>query len=67
MDQNTRRLLKLPEVLHRLPISKSSFYAGIKAGRFPKPIKLGGASVWRDDDIAAIERGEVPQANSGSY
>ncbi len=67
MDQNTRRLLRLPEVLRRIPVSKSSWYAGVKAGRFPKPVKLGSASVWRDDDIAAIERGEVPQANSGSY
>jgi len=66
MDNTARRLLRLPEVLNRLPISKSALYAGIKAGRFPKPIKLGYVSVWRDEDIAAIERGEVPQATSVS-
>ena len=31
-----------------IPVSKSTWYAGIKAGRFPKPVKLGPrTSAWR--------------------
>ncbi|MCO5161269.1 MAG: AlpA family phage regulatory protein [Mesorhizobium sp.] len=42
-----------------IPVSKSTWWAGIKDGRFPKPIKLGPRiTAWRVDDIRAlIERG----------
>jgi prophage regulatory protein len=37
-----------------LPISKSTWWAGIKAGRYPKPVKLGPRiTAWRVDDIRA--------------
>ena len=44
-----------------LQISKSSFYAGIKSGRFPAPIKLGPkTSVWKTSSILAlIEKGST--------
>ena len=34
-----------------LPISPSSWYRGVKEGRFPKPRKLGRMSIWRLEDI----------------
>lgn len=35
-----------------LPISRSSFYQGIREGRYPAPLKLGPrTSVWRQSDI----------------
>lgn len=38
-----------------LPISRSTFYAKIKAGEIPKPIKLGPRiSAWRATDIYAL-------------
>jgi prophage regulatory protein len=42
-----------------IPVSKSTWWAGIKSGRFPKPVKLGPRiTAWRADDIRAlIERG----------
>jgi len=42
-----------------IPVSKSTWWAGIKDGRFPKPVKLGARiTVWRVQDIRAlIERG----------
>jgi prophage regulatory protein len=41
-----------------IPISKSSWYAGIAAGEYPRPIKFGRTSLWRVEDIRAlIERG----------
>ncbi|MBN9534359.1 MAG: AlpA family phage regulatory protein [Alphaproteobacteria bacterium] len=42
-----------------IPVSKSTWWAGIKDGRFPKPVKLGPRiTAWRVEDIRAlIERG----------
>ena len=39
----------------RIPISRATWYAGIKAGKYPKPIRLSeGISVWRTSDIDAL-------------
>lgn len=38
-----------------IPVSKSTWWAGIKDGRFPKPKKLGArVTVWRAEDIRAL-------------
>ncbi|WP_034607614.1 helix-turn-helix transcriptional regulator [Megalodesulfovibrio gigas] len=51
----SNRLLRLPDVLSRVPVSKSTWFAGIKAGRFPKPIAVGErARAWREADINAV-------------
>ena len=44
-------LLRLAQVLTVIPISKSSWCAGVKAGIYPRPIKLGRISLWRSEDI----------------
>ena len=34
------------------PVSKSTWWAGVKSGRFPKPVKLGPRiTAWRVEDI----------------
>ena len=44
--------IKLPQVLARYPVSRSSFLAGVKSGIYPKSVKLGPRSVaWRLSDI----------------
>lgn len=46
------RLLRLREVLEIVPISKSTWFAGIQSGRFPEGHRLGKrVTVWRSDDI----------------
>ncbi len=47
-----------------LPISKSTWWAGIKEGRFPQPVKLGPrTTAWRVEDIRAlIEHGSIQSA-----
>lgn len=41
-----------PPIPPIIPISKSSWWQGIKAGRYPKPVKLGPrTTVWRASDI----------------
>ena len=38
-----------------IPVSKSTWWAGVKSGRFPAPVKLGkGITAWRVDDIRAL-------------
>ena len=38
-----------------IPVSKSTWWAGVKDGRFPKPLKLGSrVTVWRAEDIHAL-------------
>lgn len=38
-----------------IPVSKSTWWQGVKDGRFPKPQKLGPrTTVWRAEDIRAL-------------
>jgi len=38
-----------------IPISKSSWWAGVASGKYPKPIKLGPrTSCWKEADIMRI-------------
>ncbi|MEQ1753394.1 MAG: AlpA family phage regulatory protein [Micropepsaceae bacterium] len=35
-----------------IPVSKSTWWAGVKSGRYPKPVKLGKRiTAWRVEDI----------------
>lgn len=37
------------------PVSRSAWWAGCKAGRFPSPVKLGpNTTTWRVEDIRAL-------------
>ena len=41
-----------------IPVSKSTWWAGIKIGRFPRPVKLGPrTTVWHVEDIRALIEG----------
>lgn len=59
------RFLRLPDILGNrrahppvpglIPISPSSWWAGVKSGRFPRPVKLGPkTTAWRASDIARL-------------
>lgn len=38
-----------------IPVSKSTWWKGVRDGRFPKPQKLGArVTVWRVEDIRAL-------------
>jgi len=44
-----------PPIPPIIPVSKSTWWAGIKIGRYPAPVKLGPRiTVWRVDDIKAL-------------
>ena len=46
------RKLNFPPLI---PIGKSSWWAGVRSGRYPKPIKLGPrVTAWRVEDIRKL-------------
>ena len=49
------RLKQILAPIGPIPVSKSTWWAGVKDGRFPKPLKLGArVTVWRAEDIRAL-------------
>jgi len=42
-----------------IPVGKSTWWEGVRTGRYPKPVKLGPRiTAWRAEDIRAlVERG----------
>lgn len=53
--ERKRGFLRLPQVLEILPISKSTWWKGIKEGRFPRPVKLTErTSAWLREDIESL-------------
>jgi predicted DNA-binding transcriptional regulator AlpA len=47
--------LRLPQVLQFVPVGKSSWWAGVKSGRYPAAVKLGPrTTAWRAEDITAL-------------
>jgi len=47
-------LLRLPQVLARIPVSRATWAAGVASGKFPAPVRLGGVVTWRLSDILRI-------------
>lgn len=45
-------LLRLPAVMMRCGLGRSSIYAGVKAGTFVAPVRLSARAVgWREEEI----------------
>ncbi|MDY0095692.1 MAG: AlpA family phage regulatory protein, partial [Candidatus Vecturithrix sp.] len=54
-------LLRIKQVLRFVPVSRSNWWAGVKSGRYPKPLKLSErVTVWRAADIRQL-------VEAGSY
>ena len=48
------RILRRPEVEARTGLSRSTIYAWMQQGEFPKPVALGSRLVgWRESDVNA--------------
>jgi prophage regulatory protein len=46
------RLIRLPEVQHRVGLGRSTIYRWMAEGKFPKPVQLGGYSVaWAEHEV----------------
>ena len=62
---SSNQLLRLPEVLKRFPVSRTSWYDGIDLGLYPAPLRLGKRTVaWRASDIERVIRNLNPSKPS---
>ena len=44
-----------PPIPAVIPVGRSTWWQGVKDGRFPKPVKLGPrTTAWRVEDIRAL-------------
>ncbi|MFM1907985.1 MAG: hypothetical protein RLZZ591_1662 [Pseudomonadota bacterium] len=54
---STARLLRLAQVLEVFPVSKSTWWAGVRTGRYPRPVSLSPrTTAWRASDILKLIR-----------
>lgn len=54
-DEGFVRLSQIVRPSGPIPVSKSSWWEGVRTGRYPKPIKLSPrVTVWRVSDIRAL-------------
>lgn len=52
--RRVKRLIRLPEVQHRVGLGRSTIYRWMAAGKFPKPVQLGSYAVaWTEDEVEA--------------
>ncbi len=44
-----------PPIAPIIPVGKSTWWAGVKTGRYPAPVKIGSRiTVWRIEDIQQL-------------
>jgi len=56
----TETVLRLPEVMSRVGLSKSSLYSLVATGTFPAPIPLGArARGWLASEVASFVDGRI--------
>lgn len=48
--------VRLPQILTHIPVSRSTWWAGVKSQKYPQPVKSLGANItaWRAEDIHAL-------------
>jgi prophage regulatory protein len=72
-ETDPQSLLRLRQVLRLIPVSASTWWNGVRVGRFPRPVKLGPhTTAWhaRDvldliDSLASAEHGAIGAAGGG--
>ena len=60
------RFLRLPEVMARTGLSRSTIYVRLEQGLFPRPVSLGGRAVgWIDSEIDEWMNNRVAESRVG--
>lgn len=60
------RFLRLPEVLARTGLSRSTIYVRLDEGRFPRPVSLGGRAVgWIESEVDEWIRERIDESRVG--
>jgi len=63
--QGQARFLRLPEVLARTGLSRSTIYVRLEQGRFPRPVSLGGRAVgWIEAEVDEWIRERIAESRS---
>jgi prophage regulatory protein len=58
-------LLRLPEVLSRVPLSKSTVLRKVADGSFPRPVRLGERRVaWVENEIIEWEQERIEERDT---
>jgi prophage regulatory protein len=55
-------LMRIPQILEVMPISRATFCSMVKKGEFPKPIKIGRSSLWTQEQVQAYMRQKAKEA-----
>lgn len=54
-ERNTDRLIRLSEVLEIIPVSASTWWEGVRTGRYPPAIKIGPRlTCWRLREVLQL-------------
>ena len=62
-SRSRSRLIRLPEVLDRVPLCRTTIWTRVNEGTFPKPIKLGPRAVaWLE---SAVDEWIANKVNQG--
>ena len=55
IEETHSGFLRIRAVLAKIPVSRATWYNGVKSGKYPKPIRMSeGVVVWRVEDIDAL-------------
>lgn len=65
MPESNRILLRLPVVLQRTGLGRSSLYEAVSDGTFPAPVAIGARSVGWPSDAVQVWIDSRPQASRG--
>jgi len=57
-------LMRIPQILKVMPVSKSKFWLMVQKGEFPKPIKIGRSSFWTIEQVQTYLREKMGQSTS---
>lgn len=61
------RVIRMPEVLRRIGVSRSDIYSKIRAGDFPRQIKIGPRAVgFLESDIEAYLQTLIAKSRGGN-
>lgn len=60
------RLIRFPAVQERVSMGRTAVYELIKAGKFPRPVKVGAASAWIDVEITRWIEGLAARRDTSS-
>ena len=61
------RFLRLPEVIARTGLSRSTIYVRLDEGRFPRPVSLGGRAVgWIESEVDEWIRERIAASRDGA-